>query len=47
MNAYGGNGVGVITPKTKTRPVKIPPVNGVSGPKPASSVRQGGDLRSK
>ena len=47
MNAYGGNGVGIITPKQKQKPIKTPPANGVTGEKPASSVRQGSDLRTR
>ena len=47
MNAYGGNGVGVITGKQKTKKAKTPPQNGVTGHKPASTTRQGGDLRAK
>ena len=47
MNAYGGNGVGVITGTPGKKKAKMPPRNGVTGHKPASSVQKGGDLRSK
>ena len=47
MNAYGGNGAGVITKTSGKKKVKMPPQNGVTGGKPASSVQKGGDLRTK
>ncbi len=47
MNAYGGNGTGVITGKQKDKKVKTPPQNGVTGHKPDSTTRRGGDLRGK
>ena len=45
MNRYGGSGVGVIKPTQKQKPASTPPVGGVTGAKPKSSVRAGGDLR--
>lgn len=47
MNAYGGNGVGVITRTPGKKKVQMPPQNGVTGHKPAADQRKGGDLRSK
>ncbi len=47
MNAYGGNRVGIITGKQEKKKAKTPPVNGVTGHKPASTTRRGGDLRGK
>lgn len=47
MNAYGGNRTGVIKKNTTAKKTKTPPVNGVTGAKPASTVQKGGDLRSK
>lgn len=47
MNAYGGSKAGINAKTKQNKKVKMPPVGGVTGHKPSSAKRVGGDLRTK